>query len=209
MINSQEKLDGYMLFKSNQGTSDHLRNEINVYKMKPYTSGTITGIVSQKPKLESGGHLSFSIFSKGIEISCMAYKETGLPMTMMNLIKGDKIRIGGGIRKASSNHPRTINLEFVDVLKLERNFIMTNPHCKKCNKKMKSKGKDQGFECVKCGKTSLKKLSHEIPRKIKQKLYIPEVSAHRHLTRPLQRMGLINKETRFDNSIPWFMVFKN
>jgi tRNA(Ile2)-agmatinylcytidine synthase len=209
IINSGEKPDGYMLFKSNQGTSDHLRNEINVVDMKPFTSGTITGIISQEPKLELGGHVMFSIVSKEIEVRCAVYKQTGMSITVMNLIKGDKIRIGGGIRKASSNHPRTINVEFFQVLKLERNFVMVNPTCNKCNKKMKSKGRNQGFECVKCGRKSPKKLIHEIPRKVKKKLYVPEISAHRHLTRPLQREGLTNKETRFDDSIPWFKVFEN
>ena len=74
---------------------------------------------------------------------------------------------------------------------------------------MKSKGKSQGFECVKCGKKSPKKIPLQIPRKIKKKLYVPEISAHRHLTRPLQRIGLANKETKFDDSIPWFKVFEN
>lgn len=209
IIKSQEKLDGYMIFKSNQGTSDHLRNEIDISEMKPYTSGTVNGIVSQEPKLQRGGHLTFSIISKGIEIRCTVYKQTGMSKTLMNLIKGDKICIGGGIRKSSHNHPRTINVEFVRVLKLEKNLLMTNPLCNTCNKKMKSKGKNQGFECVKCGKKAPKKIYEEIPRKIKKKLYVPEISAHRHLTRPLQRIGLTNKETRFDDSLPWFKVFEN
>lgn len=209
IIKFQEQLDGYMLFKSNQGTSDHLRNEIDISNMKPYTSGTVDGIVSQEPQLQRGGHTIFSIVSKGIEVRCAIYKQTGMSKTLMNLIRGDKIRIGGGIRKASHNHPRTINVEFVKVLKLEKNLLMANPSCNTCNKKMKSKGKSQGFECVKCGKKSPQKIPYEIPRKIKKKLYIPEISAHRHLTRPLQRIGLTNKETRFDDSIPWFKVFKN
>ena len=129
--------------------------------------------------------------------------------TLLHLIKGDKIRIGGGIRKASSNHSRTVNVEFLQVLKITKNFKTTNPLCSKCSKKMKSKGKNQGFECIKCGKKSSKKPIHEIPRKIKKQLYIPEISAHRHLTRPLQRIGMMNKETRFEDSVPWFKVFEN
>ncbi len=127
---------------------------------------------------------------------------------VMNLIQGDKIRIGGGIRKASSNHPRTINVEFLDVLKLKKNIILTNPICEECYKKMKSKGRNQGFQCIRCGKKSQKKLSRVIPRKIEEKIYIPEISAHRHLTRPLQRMGRTNNK-KFDNSIPWYKIFKN
>nr|AIE93097.1 putative DNA-binding protein containing a Zn-ribbon domain [uncultured marine thaumarchaeote AD1000_31_F12] len=39
IVNSDEKLDGYMVFKSNQGTGDHLNNELQVDDLKPFTSG--------------------------------------------------------------------------------------------------------------------------------------------------------------------------
>ena len=29
LLKSDEKLDGFMIFKSNQGTGDHLKNELN------------------------------------------------------------------------------------------------------------------------------------------------------------------------------------
>ena len=35
IIKSKEKLDGYMIFKSNQGTGDHLKNELTFETMKP------------------------------------------------------------------------------------------------------------------------------------------------------------------------------
>ena len=68
---------------------------------------------------------------------------------------------------------------------------------------MKSKGKGQGFECIKCGNRAISKTTLEIPRKIQRRLYIPSVSAHRHLTRPYQRIKKRNKNTVFDASIPW------
>ena len=36
-IETKEKLEGYMTFKTNQGTSDHLKNEIDVNDFKPFT----------------------------------------------------------------------------------------------------------------------------------------------------------------------------
>jgi len=51
ILKSDEKLDGYMIFKSNQGTGDHLKNELNSKTMKPYASGKITGVVSNTPKI--------------------------------------------------------------------------------------------------------------------------------------------------------------
>ena len=209
LIETREQLDGYMIFKSNQGTSAHLKNEIDVSQMKPYSSGTVTGYVLKEPTIERGGHVIFSIITQGKEVKCAVYKPTGITTSVLGLIQGDKVRIGGGVRKASRNHQRVLNLEFLQVLNLERNLKLTNPICTKCNKKMKSKGRDQSFECIKCGKKSNKKSTKEIPRQIKKKLYLPMVSAHRHLTRPKQRIGISNKETQFDNSIRWFYHYRN
>ena len=209
ILKSDEKLDGYMIFKSNQGTGDHLKNELNFENMKPYASGKITGIVSNTPKIVKGGHVFFKIISKNHEFWCAVYKPTGISSIASNLIRGDKICVGGGVRKASKKFPRIINLEFIDIIHLEKNLSKSNPICKKCNKKMKSKGQNQGFQCIRCGKKSSKKITVEISRKVKKQLYIPNMSAHRHLTRPLQRIGISNKTSKFDKSLSWFCVYRN
>jgi len=209
ILKSDEKLDGYMIFKSNQGTGDHLKNELNFENMKPYSSGTITGIVSNIPKTVEGGHVFFKILSKNHEFWCAVYKPTGISSIAANLIKGDKICVGGGVRKASKKFPRIINLEFINIIRLEKNLSKSNPICKKCNKKMKSKGQNQGFQCIRCGKKASKKMTVQISRKIKKQLYIPNMSAHRHLTRPLQRIGISNKTSKFDKSLSWFCVYRN
>ena len=157
LLKSDEKLDGYMIFKSNQGTGDHLKNELNFENMKPYASGKISGIVSNTPKIVKGGHVFFKILSKNHQFWCAVYKPTGITSIASNLIKGDKISVGGGVRKASKNFPRIINLEFIQIINLEKNLSKSNPLCKKCNKKMKSKGQNQGFQCIRCGKRASKK----------------------------------------------------
>ena len=207
IVKANEKLDGYMVFKSNQGTADHLKNELEPNDLKPYTSGFFVGKVCSKPITERGGHVFFSIEVKGRKIRCGVYKPTKITKDAQNLIPGDKIRAGGGIRKASKNHSRVLNVEFLDVIQLAKNILLTNPTCKKCNKKMKSNGNRQGFECVKCGNKFFSKSKLEIPRKIQSKLYLPDISAHRHLTRPSQRLKKRNRNTLFDTSIPWFNVF--
>ena len=207
ILKTAEKLDGYMIFKSNQGTGDHLKNELTFENMKPYTSGKIFGIVSSTPKIAKGGHVFFKILSKNHEFWCAVYKPTGMTTVASDLLKGDKIRVGGGVRKASKHFPRIINLEFIDVVSLEKNTVLSNPGCNKCHKKMKSKGANQGFQCVRCGKKNSKKIITEIPRQIKKQLYLPKISAHRHLSRPLQRIGTINKPSKFDKSLSWFCVY--
>ena len=207
MVDTDEKLDGYMVFKSNQGTADHLKNELQVNDLKPYTSGFLVGKVCSKPVTEQGGHVFFSIQVGDRKIRCGVYKQTKITKIAQDLIPGDKIRLGGGIRKASKNYERVLNVEFLDVIKLEKNILLTNPTCKTCNKKMKSKGNRQGFECFRCGNKSFSKSSLEIPRKIQRKLYLPAISAHRHLTRPYQRLKKRNKFEIFDTSLEWLNIF--
>ena len=207
IVKANEKLDGYMVFKSNQGTSDHLKNELDVNDLRPYTSGFLVGQVCSNPIMMQGGHVFFSIRVKDKRIKCGIYKPTKITTIAQNLILNDKIRIGGGIRKASKNYERVVNVEFLDVMELAKDIRASNPSCKKCSKKMKSKGSKQGFECTKCGNRSYVKSTSEIPRKIQCKLYLPVMSAHRHLTRPYQRIKKRNRQTRFDTSTPWFCVY--
>ncbi len=207
MVDTDEELDGYMVFKSNQGTADHLKNELQANDLRPYTSGFLVGKVCSKPVTEQGGHVFFSIQVGDKKIRCGVYKQTKITKTAQDLIPGDKIRLGGGIRKASKNYERVLNVEFLDVIKLEKNILLTNPTCKTCNKKMKSKGNRQGFECFRCGNKSFSKSSLEIPRKIQRKLYLPAISAHRHLTRPYQRLKKRNKFEIFDTSLEWLNIF--
>ena len=209
MITTNENLKGYLTFKTNQGTGDHLKNEIDITELKPYTSGTIIGKVSKKPKMHPGGHVIFSVSKSGKELQCAVYEPTKMTSIALSLLVGDKVRIGGGIRKATKNFPRVLNVEFIEILKLKKDLILENPLCKKCNKRMKSKGKNQGFQCKKCGKKVSKKILLENPRKLDEKMYLPAISAHRHLTRPFQRMNRINQEEKFDSKIPWCIEYRN
>jgi tRNA(Ile2)-agmatinylcytidine synthase len=207
IVNADETLDGYMVFKSNQGTGDHLKNQLQVNDLKPFTSGFLVGTVCNKPVVQKGGHVFFSIQVQGRKISCAVYKPTKITQIAQELIVGDKVQIGGGIRRASKNYGRVINVEFLHVLQLTKHHIFVNPTCSQCKKKMKSKGRNQGFQCIKCVNKAISKTILEIPRKIQCKLYIPSVSAHRHLTRPYKRIKKRNRNNQFNESIPWMQVF--
>ncbi len=204
IIRSREQSCGYMIFRTNQGTSDHLQNELDIRNLKPFSSGYVSGRISTKPQIEVGGHVFFSITNDGIDISCAVYKPTGITKIASKLLEGDSVRIGGGIRKASKNHKRILNIEFLEVLDLKKHVINLNPYCNTCKKRMKSKGRNQGYQCTKCGKISLNKIQQEIPRQINKTFYLPISSSHRHLTRPIQRMDRFNDKLRFDDSARWF-----
>ena len=207
MIQPKEKLAGYLIFKSNQGTGDHLKNEIDINNFLPYTSGTLQGIVNTKPIVTKGGHVFFSITVNNIKINCAVYKPTQISDVAKELIIGDIIKVGGGIRKATKTHSRILNLEFIKIIKLEKKSKLTNPFCKNCKKHMKSKGKNQGFQCIKCKKTSIHKNHQFIKRTLKEQLYIPDVSAHRHLTKPVQRMKRKSKSEKFNPNSLWITNF--
>jgi tRNA(Ile2)-agmatinylcytidine synthase len=207
MIQPKEKLAGHLIFKTNQGTGDHLKNEIDVNNFLPYISGTLQGTVDSKPIVTKGGHVFFSIISKSMIIHCAVYKPTRITDIANELIVGDIIKVGGGIRKATKTLPRILNLEFIKILKLEKKSKLVNPFCQKCKKHMKSKGKNQGFQCVHCKNTSSHKTRQFIPRSLKKQLYIPDVSAHRHLTKPIQRMKQKNKIEKFNPHSLWISNF--
>ena len=207
MLNHNEKLDGYMIFKTNQGTGDHLKNEIDIEKFQPYTSGTIKGIVSSIPIIEKGGHVFFMINTKGKNIRCGVYKPTQITHIAKNLTIGDTVYLGGGVRKASRKYSRVFNIEFLHIKKLVNIKKLENPFCKKCRKHMKSEGTHQGFKCIRCGKTAYEKNSKIIPRQIKAGLYIPTTSAHRHLTRPKKRLLKRNLPKKLSKNIQWINTF--
>ena len=204
LIKSNEKFCGYMVFRSNQGTGDHLQNELDVENLKPFSSGYVIGKISKKPQTVLGGHVFFSIFKNGTTVKCAVYKPTRLATIAEKMMEGDLVKIGGGVRKSSKKHKQVLNVEFLDILDLKKHVVMVNPICKRCDKHMKSKGKNQGYQCSKCGNTSMTKIRQEIPRQIKKQFYLPVVSAHRHLTRPMQRIGKINTKMKFNNSKRWF-----
>ena len=204
LVKSPEKFCGYMVFRSNQGTGDHLQNEIDIKDLQPFSSGCLVGKIAEKPYTVLGGHVFFSISKNEITVKCAVYKPTRLTTIAERLMEGDLVKIGGGVRKSSKKHKRVLNVEFLEVLDLEKHVIVINPLCMKCKKRMKSKGKNQGYQCSKCGNTNLTKVEQEIPRQIKKKFYLPVPSAHRHLTRPLQRIGKINSKIEFNSSKRWF-----
>ena len=207
LVRSDEKPGGYMIFKSNQGTGDHLKHDLGPGPMRPYHSGMITGIVKDEPESARGGHVFFTVMRGQERFRCAVYRPTGMVPTALALIPGDKICVGGGVRRASKNFPRVLNVEFIRILALQVCQVYSNPVCKSCSKSMKSKGKGQGYMCTRCGSRSPAKIARTVPRSIREQLYLPAVSSHRHLTRPMQRIGRNNTASRFAESIPWMKQY--
>jgi tRNA(Ile2)-agmatinylcytidine synthase len=214
-LDIKERLEGCMVFRSNQGTNMHLQNEIKLPEAKSFTSGHLRCKVSIKPQIIRGGHSLFAVENKdGFTFPAAVYEPTGIANIASLLAVGDIIEIGCGIRRASSKHPKILNVEYFLVLELAEIIEMRNPLCRNCSKRMKSEGKDKGFQCKRCKLRepyTIQKANIHLPRKIQVGLYIPTPKAHRHLTKPLHRYGLEKASTDYNKNLPirgnWFFSF--
>ncbi len=202
VLQLKEELDGWTVFRSNQGTNMHLQNEIRIVTVRAYTAGYVRCNVSSKPCVIEGGHVIFTIKQDGAEMPAAVYEPTGLTNVATRLEEGDVIEIGVGVRKGTTKHPRILNVEYLNVVKLASVYEILNPLCKMCGKRMKSEGKNKGHQCDRCKHKdrNTKKILVPQERTIKTGLYIPTPKAHRHLTKPLQRYGIEKTKVIFEKS---------
>ena len=203
ILRPEERLDGWTIFRTNQGTNMHLQRELDLSCAKAYTSGFVRCVVASKPVMMEGGHLFFNVAQRGVEMTAAVYEPTGLAKTASMLEPGDEIEIGCGIRKGTTKHPKVLNVEYLYVAKVADTFATANPACPKCiTKRMKSDGANKGFKCIRCGHhdRSAAKVQVVLQRSLKPGLHLPAIKAHRHLSKPLQRYG--SEKVRQDFDLP-------
>ncbi len=192
IVRSQEPIERWVIFRTNHGTDAHLRKINFISEIKPFNPVIVQGVVDRKPRMIPGRHVIFSIKDKTGQIDCAAYEPTGaLRKAAKKLIPKDQIEVHGGVCSASPQHPVTINLEKMRILKLVPKIDYRNPMCSQCNKRMESMGREKGFRCKKCGfrSSTLKKVAAESKRCLERKLYITSPRSQRHLTKPHLRYG--------------------
>jgi tRNA(Ile2)-agmatinylcytidine synthase len=126
MLAYDEPLDGHMIYLSNQHTEAHLDGKLD---WKVYSSGWAVGKV-ERVDVGPGGHVYISIRSGRIRHLCAVYEPTGdLRRVARRLKEGDAARFYGGVRKATSIHPKVLNVERMDVLKLAQRGPRTGVVC--------------------------------------------------------------------------------
>jgi tRNA(Ile2)-agmatinylcytidine synthase len=194
-IRSNQDIERWIVFRTNQGTGEHLRNRVDITNLRPYMAALVDGRVKNIPKMVRGGHLKFSIVDGTGEVDCMAYEPTGeFRKTLRDLCIGDLVRIHAGVRPRSYSHNMTLNIEGLEIQQLMKPVKLENPFCPKCFRRMKSAGTKKGFKCLKCGykDSKIEKTQRRIERTLKKELYLPPPRAQRHLTRPLARLSKRN-----------------
>ncbi|HKV90717.1 MAG TPA: DUF1743 domain-containing protein, partial [Thermoplasmata archaeon] len=93
-----EPVDRWLLFRTNQGTGDHLRAEPAV-PLGPFTPARLNGQVVGSPTIYRGGHVRFQISVHGVRVDCHAFEPTKvLPSVARGLCEGDEVEVWGGTR---------------------------------------------------------------------------------------------------------------
>ncbi|MEM1574596.1 MAG: tRNA(Ile)(2)-agmatinylcytidine synthase [Nitrososphaerota archaeon] len=193
ILKINEEIERILLFKTNQATDAHI-NKVEINDVKPFLSVSLKGKIISNPFIIQGGHVFFWVGNGNNKIRCAAYEPTKkFRNVILSLREGDVVEVYGGI-KPRENEPLTINLEKIKVIEISKEEKI-NPLCPKCNKRMKSAGKNKGFICKKCGFKSIdmKPLIVPIKRYIKTGFYEVPPRARRHLSKPICRM-LFRKE---------------
>ena len=179
----------WAMYRSNQGTDAHLICKPKVNELKPFQAAVVEGIVTTGPQIIIGGHVILSITDGTAEVDVAAYEPSGgFRMVVNSLRVGDMVKVYGGVRSLGERK-LTFNLEKLEVVDLAEDEER-NPLCPYCNKRMKSEGKDKGYQCKKCGKKFSKTIFEKVNRELKERIYLPPSRAMRHLTKPMQRYGM-------------------
>jgi len=207
MIETDESIERWVIFRTNQGTDAHIKRLSKLSDLKPYNPALVVGEVSNNPRTIPGGHVIFSIKDETGDADCAAYEPTGrFRNVVRRLIPGDRTKTYGGVRPIDKEKNITINLEKLEILQLAPDLQLVNPSCLKCGGSMESMGRGKGYRCRKCNfrDGSLRKLLIEKRREINPGLYLPTPGAQRHLTKPLERYG--REKTGYDHGElyqPW------
>lgn len=194
-VKSKQHVDRWMVFRSNQGTGEHLMQSVEIKNLRSYMAAVVNGRVDSKPRMIEGGHSIFSIADDEGRIDCAVYEPSGeYREVAMKLIMGDLVKVHAGVRPASRTHGLTLNLEGLEVVDLATASESSNPICPKCGKRMKSAGSKKGYKCSKCGHrdVEISKTETLLVRNLDRGLYLPPARAQRHLTRPLARVSRTN-----------------
>lgn len=193
IVRSVESIERWVIFRSNQGTDAHLTDIRKLNMIRPCRSVVVRGSVCSAPRIVPLRHVIFAIEDETLAVDCAAFEPTGdLRKVASNLVVGDHVEVCGAAHFKRGHSP-TINLEKIKPMELIPRFVVSNPVCLKCGKRLKSMGKNKGFRCGKC-KTrypSAERIVTEVRPELKEgEVYATAVRSQRHLTKPLARYGL-------------------
>ncbi len=198
-----EPVEGWVIYKTNQATDDHIVEIGSIGELEPYTSVKIRARVSGMPEVSRGGHAFVEVSDGSGSVRLAAYEPTkSFRNVILKLRPGDEV-VSYGSYRPSPGEPPTINLERIEVLGVATYGRPSNPRCPVCGSRMKSEGRGKGYSCEACGYTSRlaeKELLVE-ERELVAGTYEVPARARRHLSRPIGLSVLRGKSLIDDMAI--------
>jgi tRNA(Ile2)-agmatinylcytidine synthase len=176
-----EPFEYLALYRTNQGTDAHVR-QAQIRDLEEGCSYAVTATVISQPHTIPGGHTFVRVNDGRGTLLCIAFEPTKQFRATVR-----KLRIGDVVTVQGSYLENSLHLEKLRVMELSNHYKSANPIC--CNKSMKSRGRGQGFKCVKCKTIERARQRVEISEKrgVKPGEYEVATSARRHLAEPLIR----------------------
>ncbi len=189
-------LDGYMVFRSNQATDQHMVYWGSVSQAKLYRTGVFIGRLESRPKVLRGGDVLFDISDgSGHVVGVAVFKELGYGNYIARkLLPGDLVLVGGSVKPwiiDGFTRP-VINVEMFKILRVAEVYRLRNPRCRVCGGSMSSLGSGKGFRCKRCGfrDYGASKIRERIYRDLPVGVvFKPPTRYQKHLTKPLERFG--------------------
>jgi len=142
-----EPVDRWVLFRTNQGTGDHLVRRL-ASELEAFGSGRVTGQVVEPPRALKGGHIRLRIEDReGNALETIAFEPTKtLPRVVQSLAPGDRVTVWG-----SRDSGPVMKLEGLHVLSLAPRWtVRAPPPCPACGRPTRSLGAVRGFRCPRC-----------------------------------------------------------
>lgn len=173
LVKTNEAIDFFMLFKTNQMTDVHIKRTGNNFYQTAKVEFKVDSI-----KILEGGH----VIINGYDFPVMVYKETReLSSMSKELLNGDIIEVIGPV-KPSYNNSKIIEAERIKVVSLNdiKEEVLV---CPKCGRKMESAGRNKGYRCKRCKTFSEGKKKVKVRRNLSLGVY--QSSLYRHLTKPV------------------------
>ena len=195
LLRIHEPIERWVIFRTNHGTEAHFKAAQSRPSLRANRPVVLHGAVYRRPTRITGGHVFLELLTSRRVVQCAAFEPTGkFKEVVAKLIPGDKVTIFGGLKEREVDHrlSLTVNLEKIIIERLNEDVVAENPRCPRCDKRMKSAGRGQGFRCPRCKYSSPRAAKQFLRRNrnILPGLYIPDKKAHRHLTKPFSRYGL-------------------
>ena len=190
LIKPLEPVERWMICRSNQGTDLHFGAPVKVSELEPYNPTVVKGKVDSIPVTIEGGHVFFRLKDGTGAVDCAAFEPTGsFRSVVRKQIPGDEVTVYSGV----SIHEKELTLNIEKLVLHDTAPLVTyvKPKCPECGGSTESMGKDQGLRCKKCGYRGVDLVEKPVEqeRDIIPGIYLPDKSAHRHLTKPYERYG--------------------